>query len=291
MNEFVDAYIDSKLTAQQYNCEAVRENCNCENANDDQACEATCYANAGLDYCEDENNNNNNNNNGNNGVQFNLQEAVECRELDVDKDALQYYFYSQGVNNNVQQYNYGQQNYNGQQQNQEMKLFVGPYCSANGKSIFIGTFMDEACSYAAPSGTYEKFSYGKALPYSTTSLVETTCISCKEPQENNNNGDQQDADKILEVCEQLYEASGKCEASLPSGTTYYPNTYGCEYIKSLHAPGKTKSANSSSAKASTVFAVLFAASTIALAGVAYHFHQKANRSNVDLSKEDGGALA
>jgi len=41
MNEFVDAYIDSKLTAQQYNCEAVRENCNCENANDDQACEAT----------------------------------------------------------------------------------------------------------------------------------------------------------------------------------------------------------------------------------------------------------
>ena len=39
MNEFVDAYIDSKLTAQEYNCEQVRENCNCENANDDDACE------------------------------------------------------------------------------------------------------------------------------------------------------------------------------------------------------------------------------------------------------------
>ena len=250
-----------------------------------------CYVSAGLDYCEDYNNkNNNNNNNNNNGVQFNLQEAVECRELDVDNDALQYYYYNQGVNANQQQYYYGQQNNNGQQQNQEMKLFVGPYCSANGKSIFIGTFMDEACSYPAPAGTYEKFSYGQALPYSSTSLVETNCISCKEPQEYNNNGDQQDEDKIVEVCEQLYESSGKCEDKLASGTTYYPNTYGCDYIKSLHAPGKT-STSKSSVHASTVFAVLFAATTIALAGFAYYLREKVNRTSVDLSKEDGGALA
>ena len=39
MNVFVDAYIDSKLTAQEYNCEQVRENCYCDNANDDATCE------------------------------------------------------------------------------------------------------------------------------------------------------------------------------------------------------------------------------------------------------------
>ena len=39
MNVFVEAYIESKLDAQEYNCEMVRENCDCENANDDEACE------------------------------------------------------------------------------------------------------------------------------------------------------------------------------------------------------------------------------------------------------------
>ena len=40
MNVFVEAYIESKMDAQEYNCEMVRENCDCENANDDEACEA-----------------------------------------------------------------------------------------------------------------------------------------------------------------------------------------------------------------------------------------------------------
>ena len=36
---FVEAYIESKMDAQEYNCEMVAENCYCENANDDEACE------------------------------------------------------------------------------------------------------------------------------------------------------------------------------------------------------------------------------------------------------------
>lgn len=39
MGVFVEAYIESKLDAQEYNCEMVRENCYCDNANDDEACE------------------------------------------------------------------------------------------------------------------------------------------------------------------------------------------------------------------------------------------------------------
>lgn len=241
---------------------------------------------AGLDYCGEAQENENGQ------QQFQLEDAIECRELEVDDEALQYYYYQQNQNGNG---NNNQQQYYNQQQNggQEMKLFVGPYCSANGKQIYLGTFMDETCSYAAPSGTYEKFSYGAALPYSEESLIEDSCISCKEPQDydDQNNGDQEDEDEVLEVCERLYEDAGKCESGLADGVTYYPNTYGCDLISSLKAPGKMNGASKSSPSAAKVFAGLFAATTIVFGGVAYYLYQKAARANVDLSSTEGGAMA
>jgi len=282
MNVFVEAFIESKLDAQEYNCEMVRENCYYDD-------EYQCYVNAGLDYCgdNDNDNNNNNNNNGQNQAQFQLEDAVECSELDVDDEALQYYYYQQqGNNNNQQQYYNGNNN-----QNQEMKLFVGPYCSANGKNIYLGTFMDETCSFEAPSGTYEQFNYGQALPYSSENLIDDDCVSCKEPADadENNDGDNDDADEVLEVCELLYEDAGKCESGLASGTVYYPNTYSCDFIDGLKAPGKMKKASSNIA-ASTVFAGLFAATSVVFGGVSYYLYQKVKRSNVDLAS-GGGALA
>jgi len=284
MNMFVEAYIESKLDAQEYNCEMVENNCN----NDDDAGLYQCYLAAGLDYCDQDNQNNNNNNN--NAVEFQLEDAVECGELDVDDEQLQYYYYNQNGGNNQEQQYYNQNG--GNNNNQEMKLFVGPYCSANGKSILLGTFMDEMCSYPAPDGTYEAFSYGAALPYSTESLVENTCISCKEPQDydENNDGDQDDEDEVIEVCERLYEDAGKCESGLADGVTYYPNTYGCTLIQSLKAPGKM-SGSKRSVPASKVFAGLFAATSVAFAGVAYYLYEKSKRQNVHLTSTDGGALA
>jgi hypothetical protein len=41
MNSFVNAYVEAKMTAEQYECEKVRENCYCDNANDDGTCYAT----------------------------------------------------------------------------------------------------------------------------------------------------------------------------------------------------------------------------------------------------------
>mmetsp|Transcript_8114 Transcript_8114/g.17584 ORF Transcript_8114/g.17584 Transcript_8114/m.17584 type:complete len:407 (+) Transcript_8114:129-1349(+) len=286
MNVFVEAYIESKLDAQEYNCEQVRENCYYDD-------ETQCYMNAGLDYCGD-NDNNNNNQNGQ-GEQFQLEDAVECSELEVDDEALQYYYYQQQGNNQQQYYNQNGQNQNGQQQ--EMKLYVGPYCSANGKNIYLGTFMDETCSYPAPSGTFEKFNYGNALPYSAEkeeSLIDDECVSCKEPQDQDdqNNGDQDDEDEVLEVCERLYEDAGKCESGLEDGVTYYPNTYACDFLSTLKAPGKMSGGGSSSVSASKVFAGLFAATTCVFAGVSYYLYQKARRANVNLSSQHaGGALA
>lgn len=170
-----------------------------------------------------------------------------------------------------------------------MGLFVGPYCSANGKSIFLGVFNDETCSFQADDCLYEKFSYGQSLPYSSESLISSECISCKEPQDANdqNNGDQQDEDEVLEICERLYEDAGKCESGLADGVTYYPTTYGCDFISSLHAPGKMNSANKSSVSAAKVFAGLFAVTTAIFGAVAFYFHKKQERGNVKLSGQDG----
>jgi hypothetical protein len=109
----------------------------------------------GLDYCGQYMQGGNNNNNQNKN-QFNLQEALECRRLEVDEQALQYYMYKNGggMGNNAQ--NYYNYNYNQNRNNNKMELFVGPYCANGGKKILLGVFMDETCSYAAPKGTYEK---------------------------------------------------------------------------------------------------------------------------------------
>jgi len=277
MGLFVEAFIESKLDAQEYNCEQVRENCYYDD-------EYQCYAQAGLDYCMDDENENNQDGQ----MEFNLEEAAECRELEVDDEALQWYYYNQQQENNQQNYNYNQNN--GQNQ---MQLFLGPYCSDDGKNIFLGVFHDEMCSYPAPAGTYEKFSYGQALPYSEENLIDSDCISCKEPQnqDDQNNGDQDDEDEVLEICERLYEDAGKCESGLEDGVTYYPNTYACDFIATLKVPGKMSGSKRSTASASKVFAGIFAATTVVLGGLAYFFYKQARRNNVNLSSREGGTMA
>ncbi len=47
LSDFVDAFVDSTLNADQYNCELARENCGCQNENDEQSCEYKCYLHAG----------------------------------------------------------------------------------------------------------------------------------------------------------------------------------------------------------------------------------------------------
>ena len=51
MREFVDAYTEAKLNEKEYACEMIRENCYCDNANDDEVCENSCYAAEGMEEC------------------------------------------------------------------------------------------------------------------------------------------------------------------------------------------------------------------------------------------------
>jgi hypothetical protein len=72
MMEFVDSWTEAKLEEQEYACEMVRENCYCDNANDDDVCEAQCYTNEGMDYCI------NYDNDGDDNDEFEIQRYLEC---------------------------------------------------------------------------------------------------------------------------------------------------------------------------------------------------------------------
>jgi hypothetical protein len=150
--------------------------------------------------------------------------------------------------------------------------------------------MDETCSYAADKQIVNKFGLSNYIPYQTESLVDSGCISCAEPTDYNqqNYNDQQDADSVTEVCERLYEESGKCETNIAS--TYYPNTYACEFIKTLKASG-TRMSNKSMAIPAKVFATLFAATTVIFGGAAYFLHHKVQRAEVSLTADENGQLA
>jgi len=267
LNDFVDAILEAQMTQQEYMCEHVRENCYCENANSQQQCQYNCFKNAGIDYCGEEENNEN---------EFDLQEAIECTQLEVDEEAAENYYFKSRQANQYQYY--GEED--GQQQLGD--LYVGPYCSKNGKNIFLGAFMDETCSYPAPAGIYEALHYGDSLPYAKKSLVPSDCISCEVPQEvdyENYYEQQQEAPEVTEVCATLYENAGKCEEGLDG---YFPNRdrSACSFIKTLKATGISMPSANIPAK---VFAGIFAVTTVALAGVAAVLAKKNRRQNVSLA--------
>jgi len=279
LNDFVDAALEAKMTALEYNCERVRENCYCDNANNEDTCLYNCYKNAKFEECaesmyDDE---------------FDLQEAVECVQLEVeDEDMVKSYIYSNTDEQWWQNAYWAQQGGNngdgGEVGEIEGDVYVGPYCSTNGKQIHLGLFMEESCSYPAPAGLYEAIHYGAELPYTKQSIVDSKCISCVEPKEVDyeNYWDQQDADTVAEVCTNLYAVSGKCEEGLDG---YYPNrdVTGCRFIQTLESThGITLGNTNVSAK---VFAGVFAASTALLAGAAAVLFRRDRRRNVNLAGE------
>eukprot|EP00548_Thalassiothrix_antarctica_P004159 CAMPEP_0194146076 /NCGR_PEP_ID=MMETSP0152-20130528/19516_1 /TAXON_ID=1049557 /ORGANISM="Thalassiothrix antarctica, Strain L6-D1" /LENGTH=368 /DNA_ID=CAMNT_0038846493 /DNA_START=46 /DNA_END=1152 /DNA_ORIENTATION=+ len=242
MREFVEAYMDSKLSAEEYACEQVKENCSCDDddqVNDDDVCLSQCYANAGLDGCEEDDNN------GDDDWEFDVEEYLECEEIaDNDDDSNQ--------------------------------VYVGAYCSSNGKNIYLGTFTDRQCSEKASEGTYENLK-GRALPYASESLVGHDCISCEDTQ-----NDDDGYNNVLEICEELYENSAKCERNLDIDNKV---TGGCEYIHKMLP--RMEALVSGKPLTSTVLAWVFGFSTLAASGAAYfYFIKSQRRGKIDLSSQD-----
>lgn len=62
--EFVDTFLEAKMTAEEYNCEQVRENCYCGDNQYEYQCLQNCNANSPFDYCDKYMENNQQNQNG-----------------------------------------------------------------------------------------------------------------------------------------------------------------------------------------------------------------------------------
>lgn len=203
--------------------------------------------------------------------QFDIQYAVECKKLDINEDELNFYYY-----HNVEVENFQQNNNNFQR-----GLYVGPYCSANGRKILLGVFEDETCSIMAPEGVYKELSKGEPLPYSKELIVTSSCFSCAEPGKNDekNYYHEQYDNQVADVCERLYEESGKCESGM---NTNYPNTQACDFIQTLK-----KRIGANYEYPDSVFAGLFFVLTLIFGAVTHYLHRKLRRSSVQLSSQGG----
>ena len=132
---------------------------------------------------------------------------------------------------------------------------------------------------------------GMNLPYSNTNIIDVDCLSCKEPDENENQNynqgnDAQDLDEVAEVCENIYTSSGKCEINLPQGTTYQPNNNGCNYmegIKIIRNDGVVF-AQAKANKTASVFIGLFAVSFVMLTAYVYYLKTKLDRASINLAE-------
>jgi hypothetical protein len=130
---------------------------------------------------------------------FNVEEFVECREYEQEND-----------DGNQNAYPY----------------YIGPACTEDGTDVKLELFYDEACSSVPEEVTFEDISNGWTMPYSSGGLVSTQCQSCSEY---NDNGEYE----LKEMCQQLYEDSGKCETNMETYHYYGKQEGSCEYISSL----------------------------------------------------------
>lgn len=242
---FVDAYMEYKLEALAYKCETMRESCGCDD--DSASCLYYCYK----DYDNDE---------------WELclgldgdgeEQLGECQRFEIpeaDDDA-----------NNQQD-----------EEEEERELFMGPTCGASGNGIFLTLFADEECTVAVEGANSVYYqAMGKSMPYREddggTGIVDNECISCKEIDEDGNDDDAADEDNVSRMCEEIYEASTKCETNMVYN--YYKNEAGCNYLESVKADSSASYNSVLSSNSWAYIATMFVGLTVA-AVAAVHFVRK-----------------
>jgi len=253
LREFMEVYLQTKQELEQAQCEAVEEYCNCNYYyGDDEKCMAKCYSDAGLDFCGDD--------------EFNVEEFIECAEAEFSNN--EYY---------------------------ASTYFIGPVCSSNGSAIHLNLFKDERCTVATDNSAYSKYNYdmyGNAatLPYSSKSLVDSECISCKEVDENayyQQNNNYYQAEDPIELCLQVYMQSAKCENKMK---TSYPDTGSCTYINNILPALEHVNQSGGSgtySNGATALAWIFFITTICAGAGMYHFYVISLRKTVALQGNGG----
>jgi len=272
MNLFLEAYWDDKL---EY-CEVfLQTDCDCdgENQGDDfneEYCEYDCFMDNNMDWCVDENPYNQGNNNQDDWEEIEPEQYAECANFDIPDNRRRL-------------------------DQEEIEYFIGPYCSDQGGKVYLGVFTDEFCTNFAENQygeeTHLEFYYrmtGHELPYASESLIDMECVSCKEWQEQDENGnDGQDEDEVKEVCEEMYRQAGKCETNLEEQYLRYPNENACNYIegiKIVRKDGIVVQGSSAKSKTAAIFIGLFAVAFVLLGAYVYYLKTKLDRAKINLSE-------
>ena len=111
---------------------------------------------------------------------------------------------------------------NGEHNQQNQQVYVGPMCTNNGQAIVIGVFADQYC-WEPISDLNAEDVLGYKLSYhildqvvapsvDATSSTSNACLSCMENSNSENANDQADGDNVNEMCEDVYNAAAKCES-------------------------------------------------------------------------------
>ena len=253
MNTFLEAYLQGVEDEKEYQCQVYMEKCDNQCGNqDDDACDQACLTGYGMSECYE----------GEDGA-FDLQEYVQCAEWAGNDGGRR------RLDDNGNAY------------------FVGPYCSDQGGSIHLGLFTDDTCTTFSSSSFYAMAGY--ELPYSDQNLVNTACMSCKENADDNNDND---ADDVAEMCETMYQMSGKCETNMNNG--YSSNEAACTYIegiKIIREGGVIRTSTTKKSKAAAIVIGLFTTVAVLLGAYVYYLRTKLGRAKINLSSGGGGAYA
>jgi len=279
MDTYLEAYFEAVEQDQEYNCEYEAEygDCICDQDDDgfdEEMCQYDCYMGKGMEYCVDNNPYAEDGEEEEEEEEWEMKDMAECREYEFENN-----------DNNRKQRRLDEE--------EEAAYYVGAYCAENGGNIYLGLFTEDSCSQFADNyggrETYAALSYGKSLPYSDSTMIGTECMSCKEPQDadQNNDNDNEDADEVKESCEQLYEAAGKCEGYGLSGTVQYPNDEACNFmdgIKIVRKNGSIVRGSGAQNTTASVFIGVLACSFVLLGGYVYYLKTKLDRSKINLSE-------
>lgn len=201
--------------------------------------------------------------------------------------------------------------------------YAGAMCASSGSRIKIGVFLDEECSIYDSSKDIESYlqngdGYNMKLSYHLLkqTFAEGECIAncLVEDDEQDNDGDDEKEAEVNEVCEELYEAAGKCESShgFEEGIVDYENYDNqvrneelvCDFISTLKAGhydqtgeivvsgGRTTLGGGTATTGGQKFALtFFILGSVGLAGYAAMLHSQLTKgAKADLSRQ-GGAMA
>jgi hypothetical protein len=257
LETFVSIYYEHKKQLDETMCEQyLQGSCDCSGEGNQEAekeedfdanqCIYDCYAKAGLaNLCMGDS--------GYDGQSyFDAEQYMQCTELQWPNNS----------NND--------NNANAEQQG--MGLYIGPYCTNQGRSISLGMFTDADCTELVDNSkgrTTFKSLTGMTLPYSNENIVTMDCLSCVEKSSDNNNESSKNTN-VAEMCQQVYSTAGKCEKNIPEGIVSNRDSKACTYITSIQKMGQygiVGNTNSGPGAGITFFIVLLV--TILLGMVMY----------------------